>query len=715
LGSTSQAVTENINVSAATATTLQVSPNPATLGQVITLFAQVTPAAATGTIAFRDNGVLLGSAILTGGAASMTVSTLAAGSHPLTATYSGDSNYLTSTSSTVIEVVGQVATTTTLRADPPSAQPGQLVVLTAAVTPNTATGTVTFTDGNTPLGTVALTGGIATLNVTTLANGSHSITAAFTGTGNFGPSTSTPVPVSIGLNSTTTTLTVSPQSPNYGDTVTLTAKVTPTAAGAAAATGSVAFSDGSNSLGSANLNAGTASITTSALTAGAHSLTATYSGDTVNATSNSNTVSLTISKAATTTTFTAAPNPSAPGQPVTLTATVAPSSATGSVTFVDGPTPLGTAALTGGTASLAIATLAAGDHALSATYTGDANYLNGTSTGLVQTVTSAAGPVKIAAPASLPDGTVGVAYSPQLFTATGGTGQLTWTLVSGTSGGFNLTMSSSGVLSGTPQTAGTFTVTVQVKDSGTPPATDARTYTVTFRFPTLPAISVSVNSTSGQTVPQVTFGQAYPIALTGTFTLSFTPNAAALPANYSNPDVLFAGGGTTVQVSVPANSTAAVSLPAVQLGTVAGTINVTLTALATQSGQAVPLPVQAPAVTIPLPRTAPVIVAGSVKLAGITSTGFQVTFDASSNPRDLTSASLTFTAASGTTLTGTQFTVSLSAPATTWFPSTAGVAAGGAFSVVIPLAYSGDPTALGTVSVTLTNSVGTSAASSGGR
>ena len=57
---------------------------------------------------------------------------------------------------------------------------------------------------------------------------------------------------------------------------------------------------------------------------------------------------------------------------------------------------------------------------------------------------------------------------------------------------------------------------------------------------------------------------------------------------------------------LPSGSTAAVSLPAVQLGSVAGTVNVTLTALkSTQTGQAVPVPSPAPATTIPIARQAP--------------------------------------------------------------------------------------------------------------
>ena len=58
---------------------------------------------------------------------------------------------------------------------------GQAVLLTASVTPNTATGTVTFEDGSKTLGTATLSGGSATFSINSLAVGSHSITAVYGG------------------------------------------------------------------------------------------------------------------------------------------------------------------------------------------------------------------------------------------------------------------------------------------------------------------------------------------------------------------------------------------------------------------------------------------------------------------------------------------------------------------------------------------------------
>lgn len=72
-----------------------------------------------------------------------------------------------------------------------------------------------------------------------------------------------------------------------------------------------------------------------------------------------------------TTTLTSAPDPSSLGQMVTLTATVSPSSATGTMTFIEGGTTLGAAPVIGGVATLNISTLTVGVNHLTAEYEGD--------------------------------------------------------------------------------------------------------------------------------------------------------------------------------------------------------------------------------------------------------------------------------------------------------------------------------------------------------
>lgn len=95
-------------------------------------------------------------------------------------------------------------------------------------------------------------------------------------------------------------------------------------------------------------------------------------------------------KASTTTSVASSLNPAHPGQQVTFTATVTSATAgtiTGNVTFRDGSTVLGTVALSSGSASLSRSNLASGSHSMTATYNGDANYVNSTSSALAQVIT----------------------------------------------------------------------------------------------------------------------------------------------------------------------------------------------------------------------------------------------------------------------------------------------------------------------------------------
>ena len=104
---------------------------------------------------------------------------------------------------------------------------------------------------------------------------------------------------------------------------------------------------------------------------------------------------LTIAQDATTTYLNASPNPSVLGQSVIFTATISPNSPgsgtpTGSVTFEDGTTTLGTETLTGGAASFTTSNLTVASHSITAVYGGDANFVASTSTSLTQVVTQVA-------------------------------------------------------------------------------------------------------------------------------------------------------------------------------------------------------------------------------------------------------------------------------------------------------------------------------------
>ena len=367
---TSPVVLEVINQASA-AVTLTASPNPASAGQQVNLTAAVTPSSATGTVTFKDGTATLGTATLSNGSAGFAISTLTVGSQSLTAAYSGDKNDSPGTSPALVEVVNQASAAVTLTASPNPANAGQQVNLTAAVTPSSATGTVTFKDNSTTLGTVAIGSGSASLAISTLAAGSHSLTAAYSGDGTNSPGTSLAVAEVIGQASGGVTLTASPNPANVGQQVSLTAAVIPSSA-----TGAVTFKDGSTSLGTATINHGSASFAISSLTVGSHSLTAAYSGDGTNSPGTSLAVAEAINPATAGVTLTASPNPAAVGQQVTLTATVSPSSATGTITVYDSVTASSvgsTVTLSNGIATIFTSTLKQGTQLLQASYSGDAS------------------------------------------------------------------------------------------------------------------------------------------------------------------------------------------------------------------------------------------------------------------------------------------------------------------------------------------------------
>jgi len=81
--------------------------------------------------------------------------------------------------------------------------------------------------------------------------------------------------------------------------------------------------------------------------------------------------------------------PATYGQSVTFTATVSPSSATGTVTFYDGATSLGSAVVSSGVATISTTALSAGSHSITAGYGGDSSYSASTSAAIAQTVNPA--------------------------------------------------------------------------------------------------------------------------------------------------------------------------------------------------------------------------------------------------------------------------------------------------------------------------------------
>src|SRR5262249_27585445 len=155
-------------------------------------------------------------------------------------------------------------------------------------------------------------------------------------------------------------LTSSAKNSTYGENVTFTATVKASVKvfGQPSPTGVITFKDGASVLKSVPLNGGQGSFSTSTLGAGTHSITAVYSGDAHYNPHASVVVKQVVAKAASTTTMVSSLNPSTVGQNVTFTATVASSTTgipTGTVTFKDGSTTLGTGSLSSGQAAFSTA------------------------------------------------------------------------------------------------------------------------------------------------------------------------------------------------------------------------------------------------------------------------------------------------------------------------------------------------------------------------
>ena len=315
---------------------------------------------------------------------------------------------------------------------------------------------------------------------------------------------------------------------------------------------------------------------------------------------------------------------------------------------------------------------------------------------------------------TLPDGFVTQPYPALTLQALGGATPYSWSATGLPAG---LSLSAGGVLDGTPSALGSYSVTITLRDSSTPPRTASRTYPVSINLIPAPLFTVSIGAQptkiTDQPAATLHLDQPYPLPLIARLTLTFAPNASSVPSgSYSSAALQFASGGKNTSVTVPPNNTS-IPLPNIQVGDVAGTVTVALSSV-TISGtdQALPISGPIPAGTITVPRLAPEF-SGAVRFVNVTASGFTLEVVASSTPRDLTGATVNFMAASGATLSGTTFTVPLSDAAKAWFESPAGQAAGGAFDLKIPFPFSGDTKAIGSASVTLTNSIGTSLTVSG--
>jgi hypothetical protein len=264
-----------------------------------------------------------------------------------------------------------------------------------------------------------------------------------------------------------------------------------------------------------------------------------------------------------------------------------------------------------------------------------------------------------------------------------------------------------------------FDLTVQVQDSPTATPITGR-YSLKVNYPDLPTVFLSVDkpqpaSLTDYPTVTLTLSQSYPVDLTGTVSLSLMADAKVAGNPSTSPDLKFSDGSTSMTVTIPAKSTV-FTLPArIQIGSTAGIISAALTDLNLMAGT--PAGILAPVFSAPPPAKVtfipmiPVISSAQKQIPSVTAsnTSFELVIMGTSNTRELKTAQVVFTAASGKQLNNGATTFSpqpldVSVKAATYFTNQ-GSAVGGTFMLTLTFDYSGDTSAIGSATIALTNSV----------
>lgn len=589
--------TANVRVQGTTTSMITSSANPARAGVAITLTATVSTTTTGGTmnggVTFRDGTTVLGTSPLTGSTAMFSTSTLAPGSHSLTATYDGNDDFLASTSAPLSQtIIGPASgATSQITASPASIPANGTSTSTITVRLEDASGTDIPSGGD----TVALTTTSGTLSSVvdrgngtydaTLTSPSSAGTATVRGTVN-GEAIADTATVTFTTQVTSLTLTA-PASAVAGEPFSITVTVRDAAGNPSAAyTGTVRLTS----------NGTSATLPASYTFTSADNGTRTFDGvvlrtigtRTITATDTSNT-SLTSTAnvrviGATTTTLSSNSNPAPSGASITLTASVATNALggtiTGSVTFHDGSTVIGTSNVSGGTATLQPA-LAPGTHSLTATYNGNDDFLPSTSAALSQTVVgpaSGATSQLTASPASIPaNGTARSVITVRLKDANGndlpsGGDSVVLTATSGTLS--NVTDQHNGSYFATltaPTTAGTATISATVNG-------EAIASTATVTFTPGAALSLAVNAPAG-----VTAGNEFDVTVTALDEYGNTDTAYAGIVHFTSsdpaatlpPDATLDAGTRTFRITL---ATAGQQTITASDGTLTGSATVSVTA-----------------------------------------------------------------------------------------------------------------------------------------
>jgi len=574
--STATAVTINALKSTPTVVVTPATTTPAA-GSTLQLTASVTPpstggTSATGTVTFSVDGTVIGTSAVVAGSPStstLTISTPAIGAHTVVATYNGDTNYNSATSTSVGIIVNKA--TTTLAVTPatvtPTANTSLLLTATLASSTSTtisATGTVTFLLDGATVATATLAGGTtATATITAPSTGTHAIQALYSGDSNYYASTAPAVNITVSRTATTTVVTPSTTTPALNATLPVTVTVTPAAVNTALPTGTVTVSvDGVATAVQTitSANPATASLTLPAMSPGAHTLTATYSGDTYYANSTSPSVALAVPKVTTSTTVTPATTTPAGGASLSVSSLIMPSTTvstlpTGTVSYtLDGVAVSSVAVVSGNPASasttLTSTSLTPGSHALAAVYSGDTNYA--TSTSPAVTLTVAKSPTTTTVLPSTQTPTAGGSMTVTVnVSSSNPASALPSGIVTLTEDG--VAVGSGTLTAGSPSTA---TITLNVVSAGTHVL--AATYSGDTYYTASNSSTVSIIAAKGASVTTVT---ATPATLTAgsteTLTATVAPALATTGVTYTLTGTVSFYDGVTLLGTATVSSNAA--------------------------------------------------------------------------------------------------------------------------------------------------------------
>lgn len=266
------------------------------------------------------------------------------------------------------------------------------------------------------IGTFSLTSGSVSDTVHNLPGGTYQVTAHYGGDDTFAASDSNAISVTVNPENSTTDLKVrgyydprtgqSSSSPYYGFIYLLDAQPYGSSSSLSnpdgVATGTITFSAGASTLGSADIASnGVAELLTGSIPGGANTLSASFPGDASFKASTSSPLSFTVQPAQSSLVLSTDKDFYNPADSVVVTANFSDASGyskfldsiglapTGTVTFSEGSTQLGAGKVTGvngtssslaaASASFTIKGLSKGTHAITATYSGDTNYASSTS------------------------------------------------------------------------------------------------------------------------------------------------------------------------------------------------------------------------------------------------------------------------------------------------------------------------------------------------